>query len=356
MIFSKNSFLDLVGQHASDHLKGEPLRIYAGIVQSQGKDIYEWNEVAIAIKELEKINKKINIAITKDKKKQKTEFIIDQTEDLKRDFLIDKISPWVENIRIKLFRSSEPPFDWDGAVEWIEAESEKHKEDAKIPKDLINRIKEVEKKISKYYASITRNRQILPYAKKDEDYEWKHNVYVSGPNLVLLEKETQRMAKATGFPQSSLVIYVLTGKKPSHSRASLTARTHCVKISDSESILRSLRGEAPEPESLIRNEAILTIRSKDFNFKELLKIYKKLKESLSVEKEYSFSENVKEKYSLIYNFMKDLKLPSTSSKISEYRFWINAHTKWNKRHLKYKYDSWRGLRKAHKRIISKLES
>jgi len=99
----------------------------------------------------------------------------------------------------------------------------------------------------------------------------------------------------------------------------------------------------------------LTIRSKDFSFKELLKIYKKLKESLSVEKEYFFSENVKEKYSLIYNFIKELKLLSTSSKKSEYRFWINAHTEWNRKYPKYKYKDWRGLRKTYKRIISKIQ-
>ena len=356
MALSMEGFLALVRHQAPDHLKGMPFRIYAGVIRLQEKDAYEWTEIKPTIKMLGEIceDEDYNIDITKDRKKQETEFIIDQTEDLKRDFLIDKISPWVENIRIKLFKSSEPSFDWDGAVKWIEAESEKHKKDATIPKDLINRIKEVEKEISKYYASIDKKRRGLPYAKKDD--EWEFDACVCSPNLALLEKETQRMAKATGFPQSSLVIYVLAGRKPPLSRVSLIARTHSIKISDSESILKSLRGETPEPESLIRNEAILTIRSKDFRFEELLKIYKKLKESLSVGKEYSFSKNVKEKYSLIYHFVNEFKLLPNSSKKPEWRFWENAHTEWNKRYPKYKYDSWRGLRKAHKRIISNLEN
>ena len=126
-------------------------------------------------------------------------------------------------------------------------------------------------------------------------------------------------------------------------------------MSDSESILRSLRGESPEPELLIRNEAVLTIKSKDLSFKELLKIYKKLRESLSVGKEYSFHEDVKEKYSLIYNFVEELKLLPNSSKKSEYQFWKNAHIEWNKRYPEYKYDSWRGLSKAYKCIISKTQ-
>lgn len=356
MALRMEAFLALVRHRAPDHLKGMPFKIYAEVIRLQEKDAFEWADIEPTIKMLGEIceDEDYNIDITKDRKKQKTEVIIDQTEDLKRDFLIDKISPWVENIRIKLFKSSEPPFDWDGAVKWIEAESEKHKKDTTIPKDLINRIKEVEKEIPKYYASIDRKRQSLPYAKKDD--EWEQNVSISSPNLALLEKETQRMAQATGFPQSSLVIYVLAGKKPPLSRVSLTATTHCVTLSDSESILKSLRGETPEPESLIRNEAILTIKSKDFSFRELLKIYKKLRESLSVGKGYSFSKNVKEKYSLIYNFVKELKLLPNSSKKSEWRFWKSAHSEWNKRYPDYKYGTWQGLRKAHKRIISNLEN
>ena len=331
----KKVFLDILEKKTPKYLRGKPYDIVSDLIKRAGKDKFDFLTFSPddAIEKMERI--KISYPQNKRGERDNLSFSELTSHDiLTSEFLADKIIPWIEEVRKKIFGSPNPPFDWDGAVEWIESEAKKGYE-KKMPKELRNEIKEISMKSSKYYMNIFRKRHLLPYAKKND--EWEHNVPVNGPKLELLEHETRSMAKATGFGQQTLVIHVLSGIKLLVPRVYITTSLHLHKLS--------------EQETLSRREIILKIRAKDFTFRELQRIYRMIRKEINLEKDKALNS----RHLRIYNLITELGMPPSRGQPGHWKFWNTAQKKWNKKYPDHKYEYWQGIRGAFERIIAKLE-
>lgn len=256
---------------------------------------------------------------------------------LTSEFLLEKISPWVEETRKKIFSSTKPPFDWEDAVKWIENEAKKYgkvksEEEAK---ELMNRMKELTKEFGEDYFYLDFSKRTLPYAKRGD--EWIYRVVVNNPKFEFLEFETRNMAKKTGFPQTALVIHVLSGLKIVVSRLQISTSISSHALS--------------KQETLFGKEINLKIRARDFTYRELWDVYKEIKKEINLEKD----RPLKDKHLLIHTFVKKLGKPPDRGKQGHYKFWSRAEKKWNDIESNNKYKGWQGLRGAYERIVTLLE-
>lgn len=325
-IYNKEEFVEECKKRVPEELKDSKEFWKACTYLIKKRDRFYQYDIPGAIELMERLR----LSNLKDKKSELTD------EDIiTSDYLIDKIAPWVEDVRKKIFGSPEPAFDWDGAVKWIENRNKDARKSTRAMKGLRNKFKELAKELGKNYQELRRSRRVIPYAKKGD--EWMHNVPINSLDLYILEQETRRIAKVTGFPQQSLVVHVLSGNKPIVPRVGIHTLEHFCKLSDQE--------------TLYGVEIILEIRAKDFRFRELYKIYQTIRKELELVKNKPF----KEKHLRFYRFIKDLgKIPDRGKK-GHYKFWNEAKEEWNKKFPNNKYKSWQGLRAAYERIIDALE-
>jgi len=324
---NKETFLTELRLKLPPHLSGWPYNIFANTLKKFGKNEFYPSDFADSIQQIESIATSFPQSQPQDTETIK---IIPTPEDfLLSEAIAKKITPWAEGIRKKIFGSPEPTFNWGGAVEWIEKEAEKKYCD-KVPEGLIDKIDALAGKLAKHDIQLSVKRPLLPYAKKGD--EWKHNVYVNGPNLKLLERETRKVAKITGFSQQALVMFILAGIKPLAVRVSIKTTTY-------------FHEDWPP-----RKEVILTVRAKDFSDRELKAIYRQLKKELTLKREIP----LKEKHVRLYRLIEALGPPPKEPGLIK-KYWSHALDEWEKRYPKEKkpYD-WQGLRSAWKTIEKKL--
>lgn len=329
---NKRDFLWELKKHTPPHLKGEPFSQYSKIIEKQGRETFYNNDFHEAIKLMESIK----ISFSQKGKSDSSE--LTPQDIITSDFLLDKIDPWVEQVRKNLFGSSELPFDWDGAINWIEKEVKKpikNKDDIKT--DKVKELREqLRKELAKRYIYLSERRYLLPYIKKDS--EWVQNVAAIGPRLFLLEYETRKMEEATGFNQASLVMYVLSGITPLLSRYRISTSFHAHTILNKEQILWK--------------EVELKFRSRDLKFEELLGIYNQIKKSLTIKREIS----LKEKSVRINKLVKELGLPPRGIRGERNKkYWEKTKDLWNDRYPNEQYNDWRAIAQQYDRITIFLE-
>lgn len=326
--FDKKGFLDVLEKAAPKELKGRPYEVVSEAINQFGGGEFYYEDLSDAIALMKKV----------EKSPSQPKFIYQDI--LTSEFLLEKITPWVEEVRKKIFGSPKIPFKWNQAIKWLEDKPKKlgktNEKDKDKLKKLINKLNELRKELKEnhiYFKPF--KRRFLPYAKKGD--EWIHNVIVNNSELEFLEFETQRMVQCTGFSQASLVVHILSGIKIVVPRISISTSTSFRPLS--------------EKETLSNKEITLKIRAKDFTFRELLSVYKKIKKEINLEKDKSLNE----KQLQVYNFIRELGDPPHPGEQGRYRYWYIAKNKWNDKYPKYEYGSWQGIRKAYERTITALE-
>lgn len=261
------------------------------------------------------------------------------------DYLIGQIATWVESIRYELFNSNEIPFPKDipSAVAWIKEEFNKPRpKDVQIKierfKQEINKIEEM-KKEGLIIGSYTLEREFLDYPGKEG---WVESVPVSGrPKLEGLQRETKRIAKATGFREYAVTLHVLTGLKPMLPRFTIKAPLN-PQVPSHFAI-------TPDGGQLKRNYIQVEINAADLSPSELRGIYDKYRSGLNIEKSKTIS---KEQFRLYY-LVKEKGGPPTAKGTTG--FWRQVKDEWNAVPGNKIYKTWEGPYKAYKRIIEKLD-
>lgn len=333
--YNKKEFLKELENKSSKHFrKKKAYSIFLKLINSWGKDKFDYSDFAKALSFMNSVE--ISLAREKEEGKDNLFFSELTFQDiLTSEFLLNKITPHVEEVRKKIFGSPKAPFDWNGAVEWIENEAKKPGKNKVNIKELKNKLKKLSKELSENYKFLTLSARSLPYQKKND--EWLHRVNVNGPKLFHLENETRSMAKAAGFSQPALVIHVLTGIKPLVPRVDINTSLLLHKLS--------------EQETLSRREINLKIRAKDFTFRELQRIYRMIRKEITLEK----GKTLKQKHLRIYNFIRELGKPPSRGELGYWKFWNNAQKKWNEKYPDDEYKSWQGIRKTYESTMTELE-
>lgn len=182
------------------------------------------------------------------------------TDMLAGEALVRALAPQVEELRIAVFGSPEPPFDsLREASDWIEQQEERDLAAlAESAEEKQRAWEEIEKLADSHGIELGFKNTLLPYQKHDDG----HVKYVHAEPRTYLHKlarKVRSMAKHTGLGADALIVHVLTGLKPVKGRARITTTEH----------LHTL----PSGEQIATTEATVTFRARDLADEELRSIY-----------------------------------------------------------------------------------
>jgi hypothetical protein len=327
-MLTKKEFLTGLETFLPHHLRGQAYSDFCNYTNSFGRDSYFVSDFQPAVELIERFA--IHSIISKnDAKEHALMSRLDHADALTSEILVEKITPWAEDLRRKLFGKPGPPFDWDGAMSWIEDEV---KRGEPVPKDLVRQVEKTSKDLARFHIKIIVRIELLPYAKKGS--EWKVNVPARTDRLAALESETRRIAKATGFSQTALVMFVLAGIKPLVSRVSAS-------FTESSSSL-------PTDQALYGKQISLTFRASDFTARELQRLYARIKQELKLKR----TVPKKEKHLRVYQLVQELGPPPKGH--GYWKYWEEALKRWQQKYKKEPPRTVQGLRGIWERNLKKL--
>ena len=142
----KKKFLRHLEIRTPDHLRGGVFSFYSGFIEKYGRDVFYPQDFHEAIIDMERIRTSLTPeekpALHKKgiSKKEISDFSKLSPQDIiTSDFLLDKIEPWIEDLRKRIFKIPRSPFNWDEAVKWIEEEANKKYKAEKKEGDLFGK-------------------------------------------------------------------------------------------------------------------------------------------------------------------------------------------------------------------------
>lgn len=249
------------------------------------------------------------------------------------NFLLEKITPWAQNLREKLFGQKEAPFYEENSwVDWI-------KEQSTFPKHDVEVFQLMQELCVKTGLDCKASTPSLPYAITDNEGHWRKWQEVDpvpyGSKTHELSQETESMAKATGFRQVQLVMYILTGSRPLFERCTVSILPSWKKLSDNDSL------------STVYTS--INIYASDFTAKELQIIYNNVRTRLTAK-----AGNIENpKHAMVYNLVKEAGGPwngkGSLAKWETIRQRVNVH--WPQKQFKTE----RGVRNTFKHYEKEIE-
>lgn len=256
------------------------------------------------------------------------------------DYLVDKISYWVEQIREELFGVKEAPFpdDLDSSISWIETTAlidlENKKSAGVSTEDNIQ-----EHAFSQQAGIPFLMRDILIPTKNSVKSIWVQ----PGTLLYNLSRKVETISRATGFSRHALTMYILTGLEPILPRLSISLNLGKAELPCRDSNLQD------NNHKLTKRSLKIEIHTADLSPKELKMIYDKYRSELKIRKTKSLSS---EQVKLYYMVRNQGGPPAQGSKA----FWQDIRKRWNKNPDNKPYQSWEGVYQRYKIVERKMEN
>jgi hypothetical protein len=334
-MYDKKEFIELAKQQSPEEL-ADYIPCAVEILGELGQEHGEYYRAKVA--DFILFAGRLAPLLAKEKGRERVSFPVTSQDVLTSDFLANKITPWVEMVRERLFGSPQAPFQSiKEAIEWIEHEGQR---------GLDEETKKKAKKLMATLIGITHwsiAAKTLQYP--GEDGQLKVVMVWAGSALELLADQTLEMMRATGFEQASLVMYILTVYKPLLRRVKLTKHTANYLLPT---------GGALRPVSLT-----LDIKARDLDFEDLRRIYGSIREQLQVKKGKPLNER---HHKLVQIVQEKGGAPKPNEK-GTVAFWTSVMDEVNKwyrntllegkdRH----YKNWRAAKKAYNDLNEKLKT
>jgi len=248
---------------------------------------------------------------------------------LPSEFLIDLITPWVEDVREVLFGSKMAPFSSEEqAIRWFGEVREKSSEwerqqDAFFKKYPVMSApwgKEVPHGHTPWLAS-------------------KHEEYPRLPRLVQtnidLFYKAGEIDEATGFDFFSIVMYILANIKPV---------LPCFKLHTQEEVKK-----LPQGKDLVNRSVRVTIRG-ELSPDEWRSLYRDIRRELRLKRTKAFNE----KHLEIYRMVQQRGSPPKQRGMGT-AFWESVRVEWNKGHPEDAYSTWREVKQVYCRLYNRLK-
>lgn len=257
------------------------------------------------------------------------------------DFLVRKITPWVEKTREELFGAPEPPFsdDLESAISWIETT-------ARI--DLENKNPAAASIKKEIYQIAEQQETSVPFLRRDifvPVNDKVKSIFVQpGTLLYNLSRKIETISGATGFVKPSVTAYILTGLEPILPRVNISFQTGRANLPDTND-----HKTGTNSVTLSRKSIIIEIHSADLSPKELKAIYDRYRQELKIRKTKSLSKDQVKLFYLVYNRGGP---PREGAKA----FWQTIKEIWNSNSVNKPYKSWEGVYQRYKIVERKMES
>ncbi|MGM0653659.1 MAG: hypothetical protein ACQES4_12910 [Bacillota bacterium] len=256
------------------------------------------------------------------------------------DFLVGKISAWIEKTREELFGAPEPPFmeDLESAVSWIETT-------ARI--DLENKNPAAASIKKEIFQIAEQQETSVPFLRRDIFIPCNDKVkslFVQpGTLLYNLSRKVETVAEATGFSKSSVTAYILTGLEPILPRVNISLHTGSANLPNG-----SNNGSGKSSITLSRKSIKIEIHSADLSPQELKAIYDRYRQELKIRKSKSLSNNQVKLFYLVYN-------RGGPPKEGAKAFWQEIKEVWNSKPENKPYKSWEGIYQRYTLVERKME-
>ena len=245
---------------------------------------------------------------------------------------IKYILPEIIKIRIELFGKKEAPFNYNDAIEWLKKESKKEaiefykrkqlpQKDIQKLKDKIRKLIDDLNEIQQWGHGLMSKLITIPIIFKNGMRD--EFITFPGTKLRKLANVINRHSQDTNFSQFSLLMFTLTGLKPTL---------------PSYSIVQEV--------SSYGGKKIGLKIFRPFSQRDFMSLFKLVGKLMPRRKKIKM-ENLK-----VYEFIEERGPIPLKRKME---FWRNAWQEWNKTHLKQIYTSSSGLRMAYLRIKKKVD-
>lgn len=256
------------------------------------------------------------------------------------DYLVDKISYWIEQIREELFGVTEPPFpdDLESSISWIETTALIDLENNKSAKDSTEG--DIRQLTSSQQTGVPfLMRDILIPSKSSVKSIWVQ----PGTLLYNLSRKIETISRATGFGKHALTTYILTGLEPILPRLSIS-------LNLGKAVLPCRNNDLQDSNyKLTKRSLKIEIHTADLSPKELKMIYDKYRRELRIRKTKSLSSEQVKLYYMVRNRGGP---PVQGSKA----FWQEIRAAWNKIPDNKPYKSWEGVYQRYKIVERKMEN
>ena len=257
------------------------------------------------------------------------------------DYLVRKITPWIEKTREEIFGAPEPPFvdDLESSISWIETT-------ARI--DLENKNPAAASIKKEIYQIAEQQDTSVPFLRRDifipSNGKVKSIFVQPGTLLYNLSRKIEAVAGATGFGKPPVTAYILTGLEPILPRVNISYQTGRASIPD-----KSNHKNISSSVTLSRKSIVIEIHSADLSPQELKAIYDRYRQELKIKKSKSLSKDQVKLFYLVYNRGGP---PREGAKA----FWQDIKEIWNSNPSNKPYKSWEGVYQRYKIVERKMEN
>jgi hypothetical protein len=231
---------------------------------------------------------------------------------------IDKIRPWVEDVRQELFNSRTAPFSTrELASMWIDKSIEEAQEIDP----------EFEKRKEVFFDKYPFLKDYPFLASKYEEYpKWE-------PTIGVLFEKAGEIAKATGFNFPSVAFYILANIKPILPKYELEVQKKVTKLSSGE--------------DLVNKFVTVTIRGY-LDFDMLRSLYINIRKELGIKRTKALTA----KHVEFFRIVEEVGVPPNGK--GTIAFWEKVKDKCNEKHSGGKrYSDWRGAKQLYDRIVKR---
>jgi len=262
------------------------------------------------------------------------------------EFLGRQITPWVEDIRRRLFHSRFAPFtSFDDARKWLELAREEDKQRFK------EKIRELDRNLEKLGIKWEPEIKNSTGGMSEETLEWKsqrwksmkerhpdvaRDMYIHPDKYepyLILYVEADDLAHITGLDRTSIIYYILANIPPLLSEAKVDTRERAYYLPSGKKLM---------------NRAVTLETTGELSFKEMRHLYNQIRRELRIKRSKSFSEKHLELYQLV---QKRGQLVNGKRSVA---FWKSIRKEWDDRYPN-EHNSWKASKRAYGLIIRRLE-
>lgn len=252
------------------------------------------------------------------------------------EFLVDLITPWVEDVRQELFNSRIAPFStFDEASRWY---SKGTKKDRRFVE---RRQKEWGKEADADAQKKVDTRTGREYEKKSPRQKWAfayETIFENLPETATLACyfRAEEIAYATSFSSFSVLMYILVGIRPVLTKVRTYADEEVHKL--------------PSGDNLVNRLVTVEIRG-ELSFEDLRSLYRSVRQELGINR----AKSLKEKHLELYLMVRQKGgAPKGKGTVA---FWECLTEEWNKKHKDDQYTTtWKGVKRAYDMVCKKLRS
>jgi hypothetical protein len=299
------------------------------VIKAIADFIYDYD-----FRDLERLNELIEPLLTANRNTPDRPIRITPQQLLNAEVLEKEISPWIYELREKVFGDKKAPFpSWGEAVKWLK--NLRHKGWPKGKRAEAMHIDDYIDKMVKELRGMTVTKDGKPYTGEIK-LEWIEGMpFFSDEPPAIVSRETRWIAEAFAINHPSLIMHVLANTKIICGKWELElGKTGSVRL--------------PSGIRIPGANSVTIQFMGNLNLDDMRQIHTTVKHCYGQRK----FKRITAKQLELYNLISGRQIPPKRGKVA---FWRQVMAEWNREHPEAKYNTWKGVSSAHNRILQNID-